>query len=80
MNDGQIRKVTVGFVTQVFDINTGTWVSQEFTASDQSDYEYADGSPVPSDKVIDLKITTMGYLPFDMVQPGQYAVPKTTQK
>lgn len=80
MNKNIIRKVTTGFVTQVFDTSTNKWVSQEFTAGDQSDYEYEDGSPVKSDDVIALEITTMGYLPFDMVQPDQYAVSKSTQR
>lgn len=57
-----INKVTTGFVTQVYDTEKKEFVSQEFTASTQTDYEDSEGNSVDSDLVDN-------YLPFDMVQP-----------
>lgn len=57
-----ISKITYGFVIQVFDEENQKWVSQEFVASDECNYEDKDGSPVSS---------INAYLPFEMVQPEQ---------
>ena len=56
-----VNKITYGFVTQQFDTKTGKFISQEFTAGDQVDYENKRGEAVDS---IDE------YLEFDMVQPS----------
>ena len=62
-----VNRVTVGFVIQVFDTDTGRFVSQEFVAGDQCEYEDKDGVPVCSEALeVDGKAA---YLPFDMVQP-----------
>ena len=55
-----VNKITVGFVTQVFDTELKRFVSQEFTAGDNVAYENEKGDAVDS---VD------NYLPFHMVQP-----------
>ena len=55
-----VNKITVGFVTQVFDTELKRFVSQEFTAGDDVAYEDGKGDAVDS---VD------NYLPFHMVQP-----------
>ncbi len=55
-----IRKITTGYVIQVFDDEKREFVSQEFVAVDQVEFEDMDGSPVERFDE---------YLPFDMVQP-----------
>ena len=57
-----VRKITHGFVTQVFDTKTKAFVSQEFTAGDLVEFETVTGAAVDDDEVTE-------YLPFDMVQP-----------
>jgi hypothetical protein len=59
-----VNKVTTGFVVQKFDTDTRAFVSQEFVAGDQVDFEYQDGEAVESFD---------NYLPFDMVQPVEDA-------
>ena len=62
-----VNKVTTGFVIQVFDTETGRFVSQEFVAGDQCDYEDGNGVPVCSEALeVGGKEAS---LPFDMVQP-----------
>ena len=61
-----VNKITVGFVVQVFDTEKKRFVSQEFVAGDQCDYE-DNGEPVDREMLeVDGK---EAYLPFDMVQP-----------
>ena len=64
-----INKVTTGFVIQVFDTGLKRFVSQEFVAGDECQYEDKDGVPVCSEALeTDGKAA---YLPFDMVaSPG----------
>ena len=62
-----VNKVTAGFVVQVFDTEKRRFVSQQFVAGDQCDYEDQDGEPVDRKELeVDGK---EAYLPFDMVQP-----------
>ena len=62
-----VNKVTVGFVIQVYDTELKRFVSQQFVAGDQCEYEDKDGVPVCSEALeVDGKAA---YLPFDMVQP-----------
>jgi len=56
-----IRKVTAGFVEQHFDTIKQTFLSQQFTAADNVNYEN-----VETGKTVD---SFNNYLPFDMVQP-----------
>jgi hypothetical protein len=62
-----VKKITTGYVIQSFDTANNKFVSQEFIASDQCDYEDEKGNPLNS-----LDFTEEienAYLPFDMVQP-----------
>lgn len=63
MNDSKmkIKKITTGYVVQVFDTD-GEFLSQEFVASDSSDYETEDGDTVEDGDLQDL------YHPFNMQQ------------
>lgn len=56
-----VKKTTVGFVIQEYDTETGKFVSQEFVAGDQVDWEdnFGDALCNPPNE----------YLSFDMVQP-----------
>ena len=66
-----INKITAGFVTQKFDTKKMKFVSQEFFAGDNCDYEYeneeGEMGKIANDKDIEKVDTT--YLPYDMVQP-----------
>jgi hypothetical protein len=78
----RIKKITVGFVSQTFDTDLGRFVSQEFVAGDQVDYEDEDGVPVGSD-LLEVKKKVKGkkgrmktvkeeaYLPLEMKQPNE---------
>lgn len=59
-----INKITTGFVVQKFDTDIRQFVSQEFIAGDQVEFENEAGEQVESFD---------SYLPFDMVQPVEYA-------
>ena len=62
-----VRKITQGFVVQVFDTAKKQFVSQEFVAGDQCEYEDERG------EAVDSSVLEAGgqeaYLPFHMVQP-----------
>ena len=60
-----IKKITVGFVVQQFE-NDGTFISQEFIAGDQVDYEDEDGESIDID--MDFDLNGNPYQAFDMVQ------------
>jgi len=67
-----LKKITVGFVTQTFDTDTGQFVSQDFTGGDdmhslddQVSFEDANGEPV------DPALFGQAELPFTMVQPTE---------
>jgi hypothetical protein len=62
-----IRKITSGFVTQVYDTQHGRFVSQEFTAGDDCQYEDERGEAVDS-SLLNVH-GHEAYLPFQMVQP-----------
>ena len=69
-----INKITVGFVVQVFDTEKKQFISQNFTASDQVDYETQEGDALSPLETESFGIgPRMGskepYLPFNMVQP-----------
>lgn len=55
-----VKKITVGFVIQDYDTETEKFVSQEFIAGDQVDWEDEDGNAIPKEDA---------YLSFEMVQP-----------
>lgn len=55
-----VKKITTGFVVQEYDTDTGKFVSQDFVAGDQVDWEDEDGNAIPEEDA---------YLSFEMVQP-----------
>jgi len=59
-----INKITTGFVIQTFDSATGKFLTQEFIAGDQVDYENLFGEAVDARE-------GDNYLPFDMYQPNE---------
>lgn len=61
---GLIKKITVGFVVQTWDDDKKRWVSQDFVAGDQVDWETEDGTPIVVDSTSEVP-----YLHFNMVQP-----------
>ena len=63
-----IYKITHGFVIQRFDNNK--FVSQEFVAGDQTEYEKQDGTQ--AGEISD----ELPYVPFEMVQPNTEVLEK----
>lgn len=76
-----LKKITHGFVIQVFDPSKGQWTSQEFVAGDQTEYETEDGETIG-----DLDFTEQAgggkepYLSFDMVQPQAGSTASVAEK
>jgi len=68
----KIKKITYGFVVQTFDPNTNTWVSQEFIAGDQVQYEDEFGEAIFDDELGEIEGKTLN---FDMVQPVAETAP-----
>lgn len=82
-----INKITIGFVTQTFDTETGKYTGQEFFAGGEVTYEYGrnnenlDGQELSITALEEIgKNDNFGpyakngpYLPFDMVQPKEYS-------
>ena len=65
-----VRKITTGWVTQVYDTVKKQWVSQDFHAGDQVEYETTEG------ETLDIRSTarravSRAYMQFNMVQPSQ---------
>ena len=71
-----LKKITSGFVVQVFDPELKRFVSQSFVAG-EADYEDEDGVPVDCDEFAD-EDGKEAYCPFNMVQPdiGDAHAPK----
>ncbi len=69
-----INKITTGFVIQTYDTDKGEYISQEFKAGDQVDYEGNNGESLSINALSNLGFGPFAdsgepYLPFDMVQP-----------
>jgi len=68
-----ILKITDGFVIQVFDTNTGKYISQNFTAAANVNYENEAGHTLFAAQLEQYNFgpyaASEPYLPFDMVQP-----------
>lgn len=62
-----VKKITHGFVTQVFDTELKRFVSQEFTAGDECEYEDMQGEHVDVD-LLEVDMQEI-YLPYNMEQP-----------
>ena len=60
-----INKITVGFVTQKFNTETGQFVSQEFIGSDERTWENEMGDPVDPPQVDGKE----AYMHYEMHQP-----------
>ena len=58
----KVRKITTGYVVQEYDTAKKEWISQEFIAGDQVDWEDENGEYVDD---VD------SYLPMNMVQPDE---------
>lgn len=56
-----LKKITHGFVIQVWDVETGKFLRQEFIAGDDVVYENENGEVVDE--------TEPNYEPYSMVQP-----------
>jgi hypothetical protein len=65
-----LKKITTGFVIQEFDTETKQFVSQEFVAGDECDYEDENGDAVDCQEFADDNGQEQ-YLPYDMVQPNE---------
>ena len=62
-----ISKITNGFVIQTFDTDKKEFISQNFEAGDECEYEDVYGNPVEPEL---LEVDGQEkYLPYDMVQP-----------
>lgn len=72
----ELRKTTVGFVTQTYDTETGKWLSQEFTCADQVDWENEDGNAVDPLDIFKCE-NEVPYLCFDMKDPSE--IPTLTE-
>jgi hypothetical protein len=60
------KKLTIGYVIQVYDTDKPGFVSQEFVAG-EVEWEDIIGNPISSDDVPDEALNT--YLDFNMEQP-----------
>ena len=56
-------KITTGYVIQCYNTETKKWISQEFVAGDDCEYEDMEGHLLVPNPIEDE------YLPFEMVQP-----------
>jgi hypothetical protein len=67
----QIKKISEGYATQIFNTETKQWESQEFTACGQVDYEGETNNTIDPEEngMLDAE-GDEPYLPFDMVQPN----------
>lgn len=64
----QIRKITHGFVIQVFDTEKEKWVDQEFVASSgETEYDDCEGNPLDEDEAEEM--IGDADLPLEMIQP-----------
>ena len=64
-----VKKVTYGFVIQEFDTESEQFVSQEFVAGDQVEWEDENGNNLDPDEFVVKGDGTLPYLEFDMVPP-----------
>jgi hypothetical protein len=69
-----INKITRGFVIQTFDTEKREYISQEFVAAGNSEYESTDGQTPIEDGFMESvnfgpEAEKEPYLPFEMVQP-----------
>ena len=65
-----VKKITTGFVIQNYDTETEKFVSQEFIASGDVNWEDEEGTNLDPDDFVVKGNGTLPYLPFDMVPPA----------
>lgn len=69
-----INKITTGFVIQVFDTEKQVYISQNFIAAAEVNYENTQGETIPDIDMAEVNFGPLSggepYLPFDMAQPG----------
>lgn len=65
-----VKKITTGFVIQEYDTETGKWNSQEFIASDSTEWEDEEGNAVDVWALKTEENIEIPYLSFDMVPPA----------
>ena len=63
-----LRKITHGYVTQVYDPDIKGFVSQEFTVGDECEYLDADGNAVRPSAFVGTD-GKEDYLDYGMIQP-----------
>jgi hypothetical protein len=72
----KIKKITVGFVIQTWDAETGKFESQEFIAGDEFNYEDENGEMIDVDEENPLWgedfLAKYPYRSFEMVQDSLY--------
>lgn len=64
-----VKKIVVGYVIQEFDTDIEEFVSNQFIASDDVEWEDENGVNLDPDNFVCLSDGTLPYLNFDMVQP-----------
>src|ERR1039457_6985743 len=70
----RINKITTGFVVQTWDTELKKWISQEFVAGDETNYEKAGGDardPIEPREGWPGWPDPKPYLPFDMKPPEE---------
>lgn len=69
-----INKITTGYLIQTWDTELKKWISQEFVADDQTEYEQVDGDradPIEPHEVWPGWPDTEPYLPVEIRQPAE---------
>lgn len=62
-----LNKRVNGFVSQLYDTDTGKFISQEFVASDEVEWEFQSGMPV-TDSLVKSEGLNRAYCPMEMVK------------
>jgi hypothetical protein len=79
-----INKTTCGFVIQQFDTDKKQYISQEFIAASEVDYEDTSGNVLEDKAMQEYNFgplaETEPYLPFDMIQPNNIEKENVTKQ
>jgi hypothetical protein len=65
-----VNKITIGYVTQIYDSTKKKWMNQYFTTGDQVSFTDQSGNTLFGDKLTKSGLLE-AYLSFDMVQPKE---------
>lgn len=63
-----VKKITHGYVVQIYDTEAQAFVSQDFVAGDECEYEDENDNPVDRSVMSD-ELGNPKYLAYTMVQP-----------